>query len=415
VFGIYVKPHRGAPVQRALSGVSRGAAMLYWYTYGPNYAKGDSFADNPQTLALASKGGHLIGKTEEAIVGSAWMHRAQVAIVKPRASEFLGSHEQWENAKWVYTALAHAHIPVDPIDEVMLADDDLSRYRVIYINGSHLPRKAAANVARYVEGGGTIWTSGWGLARDEADEPLASLLPVLGLSHRNQPEVWYAVERYRAGAVQSFTDERAVLGPVPAGAGIVGAGEYAAEFMPVVGREVLQPLATATVLARYADGGAAMTVHNFGRGKAYVVGFFPGLEYSAPVRQAQFHMVRDFHGERRQFVAGPALQLVQPVVAASVPAVEGILLRNETTGRRAVTLMNWAYRVSAVRQYEDGRTATEASIISLQDMTVRIRGAGAVAGIRSAMLDRDLHFTQQDDIVTVTLPSLEEGDVLLLQ
>ena len=53
----------------------------------------------------------------------------------------------WENAKWVYTALTHAHLAVDPLDEVMLANDDLSRYRVLYINGPNLTRAAAQRVA----------------------------------------------------------------------------------------------------------------------------------------------------------------------------------------------------------------------------------------------------------------------------
>jgi hypothetical protein len=35
---------RGTAVQRMLSVVSRGDTMLYWYTYGPDYKKGDSFS-----------------------------------------------------------------------------------------------------------------------------------------------------------------------------------------------------------------------------------------------------------------------------------------------------------------------------------------------------------------------------------
>ncbi len=240
-FGIYVKPHRGAPVQRALSALSRGATMLYWYTYGPEYWKGDSFADNPDAVILASKAAHLIGKTEELLYGSKWAVPAEIAIVKPRCSEFLGNDAQWENAKWVYTALAHAHLPVDPIDEVMLAENDLSRYKLIYLNGSHLPRKSAAALAKWIQNGGILWTSGFGCARDEANAPLKSLQPVLGLEERNEPELWYKVERYKATAVQSFADARFKLADVPTGARIQGKSPYSASFMPVIGREVFKP------------------------------------------------------------------------------------------------------------------------------------------------------------------------------
>ena len=54
----------------------------------------------------------------------------------------------WENAKWVYTALAHAHVPVDPMDESDAGDEDLSRYKAIYISGSHLTAAAAEKLAQ---------------------------------------------------------------------------------------------------------------------------------------------------------------------------------------------------------------------------------------------------------------------------
>ena len=410
-FGIYIKPHRGAPVQRALSAVSRGARMIYWYTYGPDYFKGDSFADNRQSVALASKAAHLIGKCEETLYGSTWAVPAEVAIVKPRCSEFLGNDAQWENAKWVYTALAHAHVPVDPIDEVMLAEADLSKYKAIYVNGSHLPRRAAERLASYVERGGRLWTSGWGCARDEANRPLIALQRVLGLEDRAaSPELWYQVQRYRATAVQLFADSRSVLAARSDGASIVGEGAYQARFLPVVGREVLKPTADTRVLARFADGGAAMTVHAFGKGSAYVVGFYPGLEYSTTVRDGDYDMSKDFEAARRSFIAVPALEVARPVVETSIPAVEAILLKNGQSGKRAVTLMNWAYRTGSAKN-GGGR----AVLANLNDVKVTIRHAGPVAKITSAMLDKPLPISHRDDAIEVTVPRIEEGDVLVLE
>ena len=308
--------------------------MLYWYTYGPDYFKGDSFSDNLQTIALPVKAAYLLGKTEDVLWGATWACPPKVAIVKPRCSEFLGDDAQWENAKWVYTALAQAHVPVDPIDEVMLAQADLARYKAIYLNGSHLPRKSAEALARYVHSGGILWTSGWGCARDEANEPLSVLEPVLGLETRAEPELWYKVQRYGAVAVQSFADPRAALAPVPEGARIIGDHPYAASFLPVVGREVLKPAADTQTLARFADGAAAMTVHQYGKGRAYVVGFYPGLEYSATIRDGQPDMSRDLDAARRSFIAAPALTVTQPAVEPSVPAVEGVLLQNAALGKQ---------------------------------------------------------------------------------
>ncbi len=415
-FGIYIKPHRGAPVQRALSAISRNAKMIYWYTYGPDYFKGDSFADNLEAVTLAAKAAHLIGKCEDVLYGSSWGHPAEVAIVKPRCSEFLGNDAQWENAKWVYTALAHAHVPVDPIDEVLLAQMDLSRYKAIYVNGSHLPRRAAENLAKFVHQGGLLWTSGWGCARDEANRPLAALRDVLGLAERAAaPELWCQVERYRATAVQSFAESKAVLAPKPENAQIIGSGPYEAQFVPVVGREVLQPGPETRVLAKFADGGAAMTVHPYGKGQAYVVGFYPGLEYSATVRDGDWDMSQDFDPTRLSFIAAPALAVTLPTVETSVPAVEAVLLRNDVQGKKAVTLMNWTYRAGPQRQSPEGKKAPAFQIAALKNLKVSIRHAGQVTKAISASLDQVLPVSRRGDVLEVVLPLLVEGDVLILE
>ena len=188
----------------------------------------------------------------------------------------------------------------------------------------------------------------------------------------------------------------------------------AGEFVPVIGREVLKPGPAAKVLARFADGSAAVTCNIFGKGKAYVVGFFPGLEYSAAVRGERFDMTRDFDAVRRSFVTAPALEHVRPVVDASLPTVEGVLLRNDATGARAVTLMNWAYRIASLRKRGE-RISGVVAIAPAENVTVRVRGAGAVRGVRSALRNEPLKFEAAGGMLTIHLPHLDEGDVLLLE
>ena len=141
--------------------------MLYWYTYGPDYKKGDSFSQSNDALVLTSKAAHLLGKAEDVLYGSKWAVPAEVAVVKPETTQrwmnLSGNPPHltaaWENAKWVYSALQHAHVPVDPIDEHILATEDLTRYRIIYVSGSHVTRAAARGLERYVKDGGTLYTS----------------------------------------------------------------------------------------------------------------------------------------------------------------------------------------------------------------------------------------------------------------
>jgi hypothetical protein len=421
--GIYIKPHRGAPLQRMLSAVSRGNTMIYWYTYGPDYKKGDSFSQDPEALRLTSKAAHLLGAAEEALYGSAWAVPAEVAVVKPETTQrwmnLSGNPPHltaaWENAKWIYTALQHAHIPVDPIDEVMLAKEDLSQYKIIYVSGSHVTEAATRGLARYVTNGGTLYTSGWGLARDEANQPLTELEGALGLRQRAEPQMWYRVSLYGATSIESYDEQSNRLGVIPSGAGVVGSGIFEGSFFPVVGREVLRPADGAKVLGRFADGTAAVTCHKYGKGRVYVVGFFPGLEYSATVRRPDFDMRRDFDTVRRLFVARPALELTRPVVEPSDPLVEGVLLENPDNGMQAVTLANWAYGVSALRENASRRRSAVVGHLPLDALQIRIRTTEHVSEVLSCMLRQSLEFTESGDSILVEMPRLDEGDVLLLK
>lgn len=79
----------------------------------------------------------------------------------------------------------------------------------------------------------------------------------------------------------------------------------AGRFTPVIRRERLHPTEQANVLARFVAHAAAATCHHSGKGRAYVVGFFPGLEYSAGVRHDRFAMRRDFDAALGGFVSPP--------------------------------------------------------------------------------------------------------------
>jgi hypothetical protein len=420
--GIYVKPHRGAVIQRTLSAVSRGAQMIYWYTYGPDYVKGDSFAEKDEALEKTSRAAWLLGKAEEVLYGSAWAIPAQVAVVNPRSSEIWAklrataglpsSAASYENAKWIYTALAHAHIPVDAIDEGMLATQDLTRYKAIYISGQNLTRAAATKVTDWVKAGGTLYTSGGGLARDEADQPLVALQPILGLEGRNAPEMWYTVSAYGATTLEPYDDARKSITPVPAGAEISAAAPTEAKFKPRIGREVLKPAAGTEVLAKFADGGAALTRFACGKGRVFVAGFFPGLEYSAPLRSENYDMSKDFDASLRRLIAWPAAENAPAIVDASVATVEGVLLKNEASGKRAVTLMNWTYRVSGKR----GGGKNVVSLVPLKNLAVTLRCGGKVQKLTSVMLNAQLPcHSEEAGVYNFTLPELNEGDVLLLE
>ena len=427
--GVYVKPHRGSVVQRAMTAISRGAGMLFWYTFGPDYNKGDCFSANPAQLELTSKAAHLIAKTEDRLYGAKLVSPATIGVVKPNTTEvWLGLTGRdpawaasWENAKWTYTALAHEHLPCDPLDERMIEERDLSGYQVLYVSGPNLRSAAATKLAQWVERGGTLCVSGWSVARDEANRPLQALWPMLGLASRGEPEMYLDVKTYAGGALTSFdiTDPRkGFIAAAPDAAAISGDVPFDVKFKPKVGREPLKPTSDTKVLARFADGSAAITLHEHGKGRVYVMGFFPALEYSGAVRGAEFDMSTQFDAALRRSVTAPALTKASPVVDASVPTVEGVLLREPASGKRSVTLMNWTYRAAEQEEKKPSpataKKGPRPTLVELKETTVTIHGAGPVTRVRSAMLDKDLPVQQKGQSIVVTVPLLQEADVLLL-
>lgn len=398
-FGIYVKPHRGAPVQRMLAAISRDCKLIYWYTYGPEWAKGDTFGGNLEILKVCSKAARLAGGAEDVIYDAAWAKPAEVAVVRPRTSEIFENNNSWENGKWVYTAIQHTHIPVDALDEGLLMSEDLSRYKVIYISGSHIRLDVAEKLGRWVAAGGVLYTSGGGLARNEANEPQTALQSVLGLKSRGAVDVWADSGRYGA---TSLGGPRKVKDP-PANGAALAWTDAQAETVPLTfGREVLDPAPGAEVLARYADGGAAVTRHAHGKGAVYVVGFYAGLEYAVDAMKDGYNMATDYLPGKRRFVTLPLQAAgVLPVVDASHPLIEGIMLKNRQTGRQAVTLSNWAYQ---------GR-----NLVPQANVAIRLRDPGNVAQVTSLALGKTLPVTREGKDVIIKLDRLDEGDILLLE
>lgn len=412
--GIYIKPHRGAPIQRALSAVARGNTLLYWYTYGPDYWKGDAFSSDPDVLRLTQRAAQLLGAAEPWLYGARVANKPRVAIVKPESTlawANLGDHPQLqvaalENAKWVYTALQHAHVPVDPLDERFLTELDLASYAAIYVNGSHLTRTSAAALARYVKRGGVLVTSGGGLLRDEVDAPLRALEPVFGVRARQPPVLGCAIDTFNSVQLQALSG-CAELDRIQA--------SFAGEPLPlVVGSERLDALPESEVLARYQDGSPAMLRHRFGKGQAFLIGTFAGLEYGAPVLRDGFDMRRDFDAARRSYLLAPIPGLLEDPVECSAALVEPTLLKAANGRGFAVTLTNWAYAAVDSQPEATGKVRHVALQAAL-DVRLVIRHLPPIERVYSVALARELPFQRTGDGIALTLERLDEADVLRLE
>jgi len=432
--GVYIKPHRGAVIQRTLASAARNFKMLYWYTYGPDYAKGDSFSSRPQHLELTSKAGHLLAKAEDALYEAKWMHEPEIALVSPFTLNDLIQAEipkirkkeevdplllaAWEDTKWTYSALSHAHLAVKPVDERFLTEQDLSKLKVIYVRSPVLRRDAAEKLMSWVREGGTLYLNAGGMTRDEARRPFDSLLADLGLVQREAPQMWATTPLYAGTGFEPCVE---IISPGENQALLLLDKDSASESYPLtIGREVLRPAPGTEVLARFGDGAPAVTRAALGKGWVYLAGLFPGVEYSVPLRDMEYDMTQGLAPPMRDLIARPALDAgVKPAVESNHPLVEGLLLKQEETGVRSVTLINWGYRTGAhrVRIDKSGKRHVIKSIPELvpaKELEVRLRNSGAVAKAHSLETGSPVTVRMDGDDAILSIPELREGDVILL-
>ncbi|HEV7405250.1 MAG TPA: hypothetical protein VGO11_20065 [Chthoniobacteraceae bacterium] len=390
--GSLVKPHRGAPAQRMLTLVARGVRAFEWYTYGPDYAKGDSFSQSPELLERVAHAAQFLGRGEDFLYGAKFEQEPEVAFVSPRASEIWGRGSAigltaFEDAKWVYLALAHAHVPVAILSEQQLAEGKLDRFKVLYVVGPNLRRDAAAQIEAWVRKGGTLWTDALGLSRDEANQPATALNEMFGLGERKL-ESWGSVEPYKATSFTPMVEKE-----VPAGAAFEFRG---AKLQASIGREALEgkgiePLAT------FADGKAAVARHAHGKGEVIAAGFWAGLTYSAKVRRADYDMHADFDPALRALIAEPAVSR-KLALEISEPLVEAVPLENK--GRHGIALMNWAYASSAGKE----------SPVPAENVRITFRPEQKVTKVRSQVHGP---LTLKDGSVVV--PKVDDVDLLYVE
>lgn len=173
-----------------------------------------------------------------------------------------------QERKLTWTALRHAQVPVDVLLEDDLAADAAGGYAVLYLAGDHLTPEAAAGLARWVAAGGTLVCTLCADPRDPYDTPLEALLPVLGLRRSG-------LERR-----ETFFRPRVELPRLRPLDTVTATADGQALTFPALGvRQPLDPLSEARVLGRFADGGAAVVEHAYGRGRAVTFGTLPATAY----------------------------------------------------------------------------------------------------------------------------------------
>ena len=366
---------------KSLALIGHGAKAIEWRCYGPEARfPGNSYSNNRAAYGQIASANRMIGRAEDLLFPGR-RAAARIAILMP------GSAQIWDKSSvlplyhremnGLHYALTHSHYPVDFVDEDGIAAGELTKYdyQMLYVTAPNLAAAAQVALRDWMRAGGTAVFSPGAAVADEYDTPLDVLNEARGVRPAVLPRVAYNEELTTRTALV-FDDARF--------------GENA-----TVTRHIA-PLQTTTAnaLAKFADGGAALTSNRYGKGLALSYGFWPAINYLDSSDKGERGQLPSGWNEdlRRIVIAAPRVTRIIKPIELNTEVVEASRL--DSAAGIAVTLLNWTNQ-------------------PIGQLAVTIRDAGQVASVAS--VERGvLPFTRQGDSVRLTLP-LRDVDVLMIR
>jgi len=284
-----------------------------------------------------------------------------------------------KDQQFLYFALRHAQHEVDLVTEDDIVEGNVLRnYNVIYFAGEWIDGRAVAKLDQWVQGGGVLYASTGLGHRNRFDEPEPGLLNLLGVRAGPPKKNLYHVRPLlelplaepidvitlqppaqpnppkgepSAGSDAAKEADAATEGDAPAEAEAPAATPAEPDRIEAIAfRQQLTPASPdVTVLGRFADGSPAVTVREYGKGRAFAVGTAAGASYLKsglrPVpwaRGGRVHLYNpaDFPPAAVRLVRlGVDARPPDRQVECSNPYVEALLLDNPQG--TLVTLVNW--------------------------------------------------------------------------
>ena len=398
-FGAYVHhdmipSERGYEVALSIMSIAgRGGSGYDSYLWGPHYAFTEyMWSEKFGHYAPAADANRLIARSEHLMTG-AKPPRAEVALLWPITSQMydLNKGGYWTynrdytvETQQIWMALNHSNFPVDFVDETMVQQGALKRYKVLYMAGPNLGRKTADAVADWVQDGGRLWASAAAATRDEYNQPLDALDAVLGIGNRtiNRIDTDYSPK----GGLRALQPLAQVKMDATAGFGTAA--------WPVYGsRATFQP-AGSQVVGQFEDGTPAVVQHRYGKGSTLYFAGMPGLAYSRGATERSGSPTIDYPSHLAPLITAlPMSAKVNRPATTSLPFVEAAVLQSQRG--TCVTLLNWSSK-------------------PVKELTVSINDVPGLKSVRSARLGK-LSYRRQAGRITLKLPMPQVVDVLLLE
>ncbi|MCM8789109.1 MAG: beta-galactosidase trimerization domain-containing protein, partial [Candidatus Omnitrophica bacterium] len=171
-----------------------------------------------------------------------------------------------EERKNIWYCLRKAGYRVDFITENDVKDGLLDNYKVLYIVGQNLERKAAEKIKQWVEKGGIVFATSGAAGKDEFDQQLEILDSVFGRRKQISYLKYKGPLRAKLELLFQQPVDRIMI------------NEKTSKVL--CNKEVFEVLPESEIIARYcSDGQPAWIKKKYGNGIAYYGGTLPGQSY----------------------------------------------------------------------------------------------------------------------------------------
>jgi hypothetical protein len=359
----YVMPHAPGPKpaflrRNLLLSVGYGARHIdnFWVAPAERFTENYVGWNAHDTFRVLHESIHDTAEAEKLQSGGK-LRPAKVAVITGKATDFHESRLMIDKAKdpfakgcknapsqlhqtlcrkeqqMLYLALVQAGHMVDTITEDDIVAGHLKQYDVVYFAGEWIDSRVVPKLAEWVQAGGVLYASG-GLGHlNQYGEPEPELRKLLGLKDSK-------LEKH-AVVLRTLLE----LPLIPPCDTITLEGQK----VPAIGMKQTLVPESARVLGTFADGSAAVTMHEVGKGKAFAVGTLAGnawmktalrpIPYARGGRHCVYNPTEFEAAATRLVRLGLVARQPERAAICSQPGVEAIV--TDHPAGTLVTLVNW--------------------------------------------------------------------------
>ena len=357
-------------VFRAYTMLGNNVKYISYYNFGPSYMVTEGYwSDSPGSY----QGPHLANNRTaqvDDILASAQMRRSRVAMLYAMSNEHWDASTSFADKRAAFLALSHEYYQPELVTEDHVADGVLEHYDALYVLDPIVSTTARQRIRAWLDSGGLLWACADALTRNEFNEP-DDMLEAFGLKRT-------PVDAGERDVRLSAVDGTPVCGQDTLDHGIDGAWPGA------------------RVRAQYGDGRPAWLEAEVGKGRLVYHPYRCGLNYTRKaIRLGGLPVIWGEAG-RSQLV----LPLKEAGVARELALSKPCIVASPMQGENGTVIV--LYNMAA-------RPVDDVGVLLREDRAPRS------VQVFDGMDLVDLPFAHKDGHVSMTLPSLPGGQMIVVR